>query len=204
VVHQYLTIYDEKSGRSATKVILTPVRIVCANTLRWGLKEATLTLNVAHVRNNEVRLERIAKIALELQKRLDLSRQLFSSMADAPFSLSEFRWAVSQIYKLPPAPVPDETVVIDVSADYEKLREVQLAHQMAALELFQKFNDEQPRLARTQWAAWQAVTELEDWKKGRGKGRYTSALFGQRAETKMDAFAIINGVVQPEIPELLK
>jgi len=191
-VHNYFTIYDEKSGRSSTKVFVTPVRTECANTVRMGLEQATLTLNVTHVRGNLFRLEKIAQIALDLKQRLDFTNQLFLNMATATFPIEDFKTAVSQIYKLPPN--PEEIKVIDVTVDYEKLRIDRLAHQTAALNLFEKFNDEHPGLALTQWGAFQSVVELEDWKKGRGNGRYASALFGERAEIKMDAFAIISGL----------
>lgn len=190
-LHQYLTIYDEKTGRSATKIILTPVRVVCANTLRMSIAEATLTVNVAHVRGNLRKLEATAQLAMDLQHRMDATHELFGHMAVTPFSKDDFAKAVAMLYQLPPK--PEDAKVINVNTDYDKLAQNQLAHRDKALELFEKFNDEQPDLASTQWGAYQAIVELEDWKKGRGTGRYSSALFGERAEKKMDAFSLIMG-----------
>ena len=49
------------------------------------------------------------------------------------------------------------------------------------------FNDEQPRLANTPWALWQAIVEVEDYRKGWANNA-SSVLFGERAGIKAKAF----------------
>ena len=70
--------------------------------------------------------------------------------------------------------------------EYDKRVEAKNRIRNAALERFHVFNDEQPNLANTPWAIWQAVVETEDYRKG---GQNTSsALFGERANIKAKAF----------------
>lgn len=189
LVHQYFSLYEDKTGRASSKIIYTPVRFVCMNTIRMGIDMATLTLNVAHTTGNVKKMERIAQLALDMNKRMTSINQLFMNMAVTPFSLDEFKRAVMRIYPVPPE--PEELTIINVSEEFSKLADSMRQHQEAATELFLKWNDEQPKLANTQWGAYNAVVELEDWKKGRGTGQFSSALFGERANTKMQAYSVI-------------
>ena len=59
-------------------------------------------------------------------------------------------------------------------------------------ERYQIFNEQQPRLAKTPWAVWQAVVETEDYRRGKGVegGESDKAiLYGNRAEAKAKSFA---------------
>jgi hypothetical protein len=155
-----------------------------------GIEQATLTLNVAHTSGNQKKLERIAELAINMNQRMQSINQLFMNMAVTPFNLDEFKRAVARIYPVPPE--PEELTIINVSEEFSKLGDSMRQHQEAAIELFGKWNDEQPKLANTQWGAYNAVVELEDWKKGRGLGQFSSALFGERANTKMLAYDVIS------------
>jgi hypothetical protein len=60
-----------------------------------------------------------------------------------------------------------------------------LALREAAKERFEAFDP--PRLRGTVWAAYNAVTEVADWREGRNADE--SALFGGRAKEKSRAYA---------------
>jgi len=70
--------------------------------------------------------------------------------------------------------------------EYDKRVERVEKIRAGALERFDVFNDEYPRLANTPWAMWQAVVETEDYRRGHADS--ATALFGQRANTKARAF----------------
>ena len=70
--------------------------------------------------------------------------------------------------------------------EFEKRRNRVQNIRKGAWERFQFFNDKNPALANTPWAAWQAVVETEDFR--RGKSNSATAIFGQRAEAKSRAF----------------
>jgi hypothetical protein len=50
-----------------------------------------------------------------------------------------------------------------------------------------KFNDEQPEVAETGWAVYNAIVENEDFRDG-PESLFKSALWGTRARTKNRAF----------------
>ena len=63
-----------------------------------------------------------------------------------------------------------------------------------AFDLYAKFNDEQPQVARTGWAVINAVIENEDFRDG-PEGMFESALWGNRAKTKARAtMAVIEAI----------
>lgn len=192
LVHQYFLITDDKGGRASTKALYTPVRVVCNNTLSMGLSQSTFTTNVNHVSGNMKKIQVIADTIVEMQQSMEQINSLFGIMADTTFSMDEFKTnLINKLYPLPQKPTVEDTF-IDVSEEFEKLYEKQTQHQEACVELFNKFNDEQPQLANTKWGAYNSVTELEDWKAGRGQRQFTSAVFGQRAQVKSMAFDLLN------------
>jgi hypothetical protein len=71
--------------------------------------------------------------------------------------------------------------------DWEKRRDRTDKIRAAAMERFDVFNDEFPKLAMTPWAGWQAICETEDYRKGHANG-FASQIFGQRAMAKARAF----------------
>ena len=60
-----------------------------------------------------------------------------------------------------------------------------------ALERYDIFNQEHPKVSETPWAIWQAIVETEDYRRGKeaNRGRLTASLYGTRAVTKGKSFA---------------
>lgn len=197
LMHQFFLLTDSKDRRSATIAAYTPMRTVCWNTLTSGLTQATLKMNVSHRGNNQDNLRRIAATIEQMQAMVEMTNSLFRDMAEARFSLDQFRELLRySVYPDPVKPVEDNSKVINVTdefnqAEFERMLENQQAHRIEAETLFTKFNDEHSNVAGTKWAAWNAIVELEDWKPGRGQKRFTSAVFGQRAQAKEKALEAI-------------
>ena len=82
----------------------------------------------------------------------------------------------------------------DMQMKFEKKKENQDKIRSAALTRFHVFNDEQPQLANTPWALWQAIVETEDYRKGWEVRNTSSALFGVRAATKARAFKSVSAL----------
>lgn len=80
---------------------------------------------------------------------------------------------------------PSTTVEAAVQAleRYDLMIEQQRELQADAALLYEKFNDENPAFANTAWAAYNAVTELADWREG-NKNKGVSVLLNQRAREK--------------------
>lgn len=56
-VEMYLVFTNSHDGSSAVKVCITPIRVVCENTLTWGLKAARRTWSLRHTQNMHGRLK---------------------------------------------------------------------------------------------------------------------------------------------------
>jgi phage/plasmid-like protein (TIGR03299 family) len=198
-VHRFLLVTDNKTGLQKTKAAYTPVRVVCQNTLYTGLRQADVRMDVAHRTGNLERLKDIARIIQNIKSTADTIDQLFGLMGKTPISLEDFKKALAEtIY---PNKDDDEPMEVVLPGNrFLKPSAMAMSKenkdQMACVELFNKYNDTMPtQYQGTTWAAWQAVTDNEDWKQGRGEGQYVSALFGQRANVKATAFNVFSKMV---------
>jgi phage/plasmid-like protein (TIGR03299 family) len=206
----YYFVTDTRDGKTTARIGITPQRIVCQNTLSAGIRSAIAMVKIPHC----------ADIADEVQFRVALSRRLqsstrdlisnFNRMAAATFSANKARAIFEASYPYPNVPakvalardltraerneLADYEVNVDELTAVEETFEYYVARADAMREhaygLFQKINDEYPRIARTGWATYNAVCELEDYRKG-GDGALASSLFGSRANTKARAYAAV-------------
>lgn len=202
-VHQYFLVYDKVDGKTSAKIAFTPVRVVCQNTLTTGLKQATMSAALDHRqginKDFNFRVDLIKKMA-EAQR---LTVQNFDLLAKAQIREDEAETVFAAAYPYPSKPAKMDLVgAIDVtdellgglreqgvrasdSYDYYCKRADTMRD--GARYLYGKLNDEFPNIAGTGWAAWNAVTEMADWRNGEDSVP-VSALFGTRAVEKKLAF----------------
>lgn len=81
VVEDFLLISTRFDGRGSTKVIFTPTRVVCCNTLAWALQGAKSTFSLRHTTNQRTKLE-------DARKALGLAEKQRDSFAEAAKFLS--------------------------------------------------------------------------------------------------------------------
>lgn len=98
-IKPYMLISNSHDGSSAITAALTMVRVVCNNTLTWGLKEAKRTFKVRHTRTAGARFA-------EVRRALDLSYNYmdeFNRQADrllnTEYDVNEF---INQLLPMPP------------------------------------------------------------------------------------------------------
>jgi hypothetical protein len=205
-VHDYFAVADGKDGQRTLRVFYTPVRVVCQNTLGAGISDATTMIRLRHTAT----VEADYRISIEMMAQLKKAREQVKARLEhlAAMTLAEEQVAeiLRQTYPQPAAPTMVqvhqdagdfiEGFDADTRVRLEQLRERHdravarmRNYREAARELYTRFNDEQPRLARTGWALYNAVVESADW---RGKNAptsvATSALFGERAAEKARCF----------------
>jgi len=211
--HLYYLITDHRDGTGALTIAFTPVRVVCQNTLTTGLNSAKISTALKHnkqikqdaqwwirIMNNMLtsqdqvvaQLERLAHYKLEdgdVNKVLGVSypepsrpRKLSLTKDITPDDVSKDTWLT----------ILNDTK--DMQMKFEQKKENQDKIRNAALSRFHVFNDEQPQLANTPWALWQAVVETEDYRKGWEVRNTSSALFGVRAATKARAFKSVSAL----------
>lgn len=142
VIEPYLLFTNGHDGAHAVRVCITPIRVVCMNTLNLALTKASRTRSVIHLGDAKGRLH-------EAQRTLDLAWQYLRELEGTARDLlnvevSESRWEqlVGELL-----PIPEDTGTIQ-RRHIESLRE-DLAARIRAPDL--------ERFAGTAWAAVNAV-----------------------------------------------
>jgi hypothetical protein len=210
-VHQYFLVFDRVDGKTSAKIAFTPVRVVCQNTLTVGLREATISAALDHRRN----INRDFQFRIDLMDKMADAQRLtintFELMAKSSITPEVADQIFAAAYPYPTRPAKMDLATA-IEEDDELLSPLRLQGVRAsdvfayycgradtlragARELFGKFNDEQPQLGNTVWAAYNAVTELADWREGE-ETVPVSALFGARATEKRRAFNAAAAVIR--------
>ena len=206
-VHDYFLLTERRDGGHAVEIAFTPVRVVCQNTLSAGLREATVKASVAHVGDVRGELKfRVDVIAACKQARA-ATLAAFDALAGCRVSEAEAGQIVAAAYPYPSRPKgldiaeqvlgavsPDSAVYIAglgrlqlAGEQYAYAKKRMDDFRQAARERYMAYNDQMPSLARTAWAVWQGVVEMEDYRSGGGADE--SLLWGPRAKNKAMSFA---------------
>lgn len=136
-VDLYLALTNSHDGKSAVQVMVTPVRVVCQNTLNLAVARATRTWAVRHVGSMDGRLE-------EARRALDMTFGYVEEFKELGEQLSNARFTGRQFARL----VRDLT-------DREEEQEA----------IIENYSDS-PNLGNirdTKWGAVNAVGEYYDW-----------------------------------------
>jgi hypothetical protein len=196
-VTMFFFVSGGHDGGSAVNIGVTPVRIVCQNTLVMGLSAATVKASVAHTHDalgsvqfavDTIAKMQTAKNAVAATMRLLASRTLDPALArsvvEAAYEADADSRATAQA-----------RLFLESTVELTPERRAQLeakiakrggwvdnsvkAYREAAFDRLSVFNDEYPKVANTPWAAYNAVVEVEQYR--RGKSSSVSArdlLFG--------------------------
>lgn len=213
-VSKYFLITETKDGGSAMKFAFTPVRVVCQNTLVSGLRAATVSSQITHRTGMTNELNWRLRLLADLSKAENTVMTNMQRMAEVILDNSQIAEVINSAY-----PLPKRSAKVELLHDFENPEEelsgyTDLLNELTeaqeefeywvnrvdifrnnAMNLFNKFNDEQPAFANTGWAVYNAVVEVEDYRKGM-KTVSESALWGARASTKKRAFGKVMQLMQ--------
>lgn len=218
-VDNYVVVVMSQQPNVAHKILHTPVRVVCRNTLSYGETQASLNLKIPHTPVSAEVLAFAGDVALNLDKKIAHTRAVFEAMALRPIAAEEFQMVLKAAYPDPAKPknlVFLEKNGIDLSTladrkDDKLFEKMTTAHDAwvyrvareakrreAATEMFERINDEHSAIAGSVYAAYQAVTEASDWRDGKGDADY-STLLGPRAAEKSRAFNLAKSLVSVSV-----
>ena len=188
-VDMYLFVVTSHDGTLATTAAVTPVRVVCQNTVTYGLQQATRTWKVRHTPGAMMKIE-------EARRTLDLTHKYEAGwMAEAEALLAvkvDKKKYESMAKALFPAPEKDAKA--QAKTAYEKV----WANLMGLWGA-----DTQADIKNTAWGAYNAFVEYEDWFLGTrgaddpaGQQFYTSLTSGlgtvrTKADFKNNALAVV-------------
>lgn len=204
-VHQYFMVYDTVDGKTSAKTVFTPVRVVCENTCQTGLAQATMSMALSHTqgfnKDFHFRIDLISKMT-DAQR---LTIDTFEMLAKTTLVDAQVDAIFAAAYPYPTRPKNVDLVeAIDVTDEilgglraqgvkaaesYEYYCTRADGFRSNARDLFERMNAENSRLSGSAWYAWNAVTEMADWRDGAASVP-ESALFGQRLQEKLRAFKV--------------
>lgn len=151
-VKSFLLLSSSHDGSTAVQASITPVRVVCANTLNFALKNAKQTFKVRHTQSLEGKIA-AAREALGLHNLyMDAFDVEAQALFNTPVTPSEFWDIVSAVH-----PEPDE--------DASKSAKTRHEHKIETLtDLY--VSDTVAPIADTAWGALNLLTEDLDWNRG--------------------------------------
>lgn len=206
--HQlYYLVADHRDGGGALSIAFTPVRVVCQNTLTIGLSSAKVSVSLSHHSTIKADAEWYTGLFGQMMNAKETVTAVMNTLAEVSVKKDDIDRIIKSAYKdasqprklklsngIKPDDVPASvwsTLLNDKKEwerEWEKRQDRVESLRKGATERFEVFNDEFPNLAYTPWAGWQAVVETEDYRKGHSDA-LSSAVFGDRAETKGRAFS---------------
>lgn len=209
LIAKYFVVIEDKTGGGALRILYTPVRIVCANTLTLGLAQALIKADIRHSAGVELEYKARMKLMAEMQGVEQKALELFDDMAKHEIDKEEFEEILDVVYIPPRRPKKldlmdvlemEETDeedelkshLLTIQDQYDARNELIIKKRDAVVAHYERFNDEFPDFAQTSWAAYQAITDVEDHVVFRGENVSAySAVFGPRSKTKAKAFTAI-------------
>ncbi len=173
-VNKYLLLSNSHDGTSQVRVKLTPIRVVCNNTLTAAL-QGSGEINIAHTRNATEDM----KQALSL---LGLSNMLFDQLKAIFNRMTLIKITDKQLLDYVRALVPDN------GEEKEDVKSEEI--RKTFLELYE--SGQGADLSRgSLWGAFNCVTEYVDHKmEGASDSRLESVWFGRGEKMKLKAFQL--------------
>lgn len=190
------------------KVLQSDVRTVCWNTNTAADARAVINLSIPHSKDAKDRITLAGKLVSQFAEMKDKAKAIFEAFADRQVTSKDVDDIIYAAFQLPELPsqlkmlkqslseTESETFKRALTPDllfgltkaqekYDRDCETTLKLRDVARERFEAFDP--ARLRGTAWAAYNAVTEVADWREGRGAD--VSALMGSRAKEKSRAYA---------------
>jgi phage/plasmid-like protein (TIGR03299 family) len=176
----YITALNSHDGGSAFKTIVTPVRVVCANTQAAALRSVKSSWSTRHTINALSALEQ-ARDSLKLSFGFaDAFSQEIQAMLDAEVDAEESRRLIESVFDVQGAPT-------------ERAKNLRVQHTEATLDGL--LLDTCDGIRGTRYGLYNAVTEYIDHRIPVGTDQVGVApekqIFGGFAEIKMKAFDVL-------------
>jgi phage/plasmid-like protein (TIGR03299 family) len=177
IVQKYLLLTNSHDGSEVVRVKLTPIRVVCENTLTAALEGTEQEVRIRHTSNAQVKLKEAHQI-------LGLTNWLYAEL-DRIFNQMSARKVTGKEMKDYARMIFPEPSLINQRSHATKIHEkiVELSETGAGVELAKG----------TVWGAYNAVTEFVDHcrlSKADDSARLKSMWFGSGERIKKQAFKV--------------
>ena len=106
-VAEYLLITTSHDGSKACQVLLTPIRVVCWNTLSLALNQAAAVVSIKHTASAGSRLDEARRVLGLARRYFEAAETVFNRLADVRLSDSHVRALTEKLIPNPPEPASD-------------------------------------------------------------------------------------------------
>jgi phage/plasmid-like protein (TIGR03299 family) len=190
---KYVLLSNSHDGRSSLQVKLTPVRVVCQNTLTLALSQGG-TIRIPHNRHLTRGLDRARNLIDRLTRTYDDVEQACQRMAARAATLEQLDRYLAAVFPLPAH-----------AGNVQGARAAMLQQRLARhLALHGRGNERNK--GPTVWTAYNGVTDLIDHRKATRLGadnsskRLQTVWFGRGAAIKAKAFTLAKEWTQGHVP----
>lgn len=193
-VENYLLISNPMTGLASAEVRVTPVRVVCQNTLIASESMAVQKLRIVHNAQAKVRMAEWVQETYEFaETAAHALRDLFEVMASKRVKTAEAQKLFDYAYPFPSQPkmTATQAVMEQRTKWWDENVSLMERRREGARSLFEGMGTGMDHVAAkgTLWGAYNAVVECEDYRRtSREDSWASSAMFGERAKAKKRAF----------------
>ena len=197
----YWLIVDSRDGQGKFHMAFTPIRVVCQNALVSARDSASITLALNHRKGIHSEVRDFSRMFNQLLTKQEDTIQTMNSMATNKLKKKDVTEIIEYAYQEPKvsqrinnrknlemSPKMIKKQLEDFSVHEKKKSNVQIIRDNA-MDRYNVFNEEHPKLARTSWAVYNAIVETEDFRRNRGNSANGFLPNGERAINKMRAFS---------------
>ena len=149
-IELYLAAMSSHDGTAAWRVIVTPIRIVCANTQRLALRHAKATYAIRHTKTANAKIAQARQALGIVWRYTEAFETAAQNLINSTLLLDEFQGVVDKLWPSDPTDVPGPR-----AAGIRERRNTTLRS------LFTDA-DTQHTIRGTRWAGLQAITEYLD------------------------------------------
>lgn len=145
----YLLVHTSHDGSTALQANITPVRVVCQNTLNMALGSSKQSFKVRHTQTISGRMEEARRVLGLTFNYMDDFQKLAQNLFESEITNAQFDKLVAGLY-----PKPDEASKMASTKYADKLDTIHSLYKVAAT---------QNGIRGTKWGALNALTERVDY-----------------------------------------
>jgi phage/plasmid-like protein (TIGR03299 family) len=178
ILDKYVLLSTGHDGRTCVRVTLTPVRVVCQNTLTLALRSGEAIARAYHTSGMDRQLTSARQQVQTLMKGFDTMQSAFRAMAKRKMDANAAKSFVEKVFPLP-----------EDQAD-RKVPAWILEDRANCIHLFYNgLGNADPAVKETLWAAYNGVTEYVDHWRDRGDRQHMYGVcFGSGFQIKSRAY----------------
>ena len=216
-MNDYFIVNLSQVPGQAHRIFASPRRVVCRNTNLLAASQSTISLSISHSANAGEKIKTAGDLVAKFKDLTRNTQEIFTRFAETDLDAEAVGAIFERVYAYPTMPAElrlfhsvlseDEVnaaaakdlfgsrfdAIAKAQDNFDKSKEKAHKLREAALECFEGF--EPNNLRGTAWAAYNACTEVADWREGRGDIE-RSKIWGDRAKEKRTAFQATLEVIE--------